>query len=183
MSSSILSAHQSCIILQDQEAISATFKHLRRRGALSFVYTDVFADHAAYSRSLQQWYPALGPGGVLAGSRYHVAASVPAGSGGAGGLPSWRDNRALLGVRSAVDACALDWAVPVFATYLDMTQRSGVPGVQAMFAQPAETETAPETEAETGTEGVESGEGALHPQFPAWYVFSNVRHGSISPNG
>lgn len=148
--------HQlGCVIIQDSSVINIVRENIinNRVRSLSFVYTDVFSNHASYAASLQQWFPALRPGGVMVGSRYHLptlSAHSP-----------WRKEGVAVQVRSAVDACAFNWSVPVFVTYFEAGLQRGEEWMDIFQDNPG---------AEEGGQ-LSSAWGV----YAAWYVFNNAR--------
>jgi hypothetical protein len=173
-----------CVLVQDAEVLPVVAEHIRRNraGSLSFVYTDVFTSHASYTRSLQEWFPVLSTGGVLAGSRYHTPLREEAPQQQQQYM-SWETSTAMR-VRNAVDACAHAWSVPVFATYFEITQQqqqhdqeadaTGTTDMDDMFvdALPLPREGVEEEEEGGGTGGRG---GPQPPPLPAWYLFNNHR--------
>jgi hypothetical protein len=154
--------HQlGCVILQDPAVIRTVSQSIidNRERSLSFVYTDVFTSYTEYADTLHKWFPSLVSGGILAGSQYHVPG--PTAMGRAPSYVPWREGGTAVQVKSAVDACAYRWAVPVFATHFEN------PLLQENIWRNLFHDDRADGQHEAVFEA--------RNQYPAWYIFNNAR--------
>lgn len=90
--------------------LSVTAAGLVLPGSMKFVYLDANHSTEAVAEDLEVWWPAIAPGGILAGHDY---------------LPG---NGVGYGVKAAVDAFAKRLNLDVFKTTQEFCRRSGVYG-------------------------------------------------------